>query len=584
MLEAVIKLKKLGAISECNVSHDQFVSKIFLTPKPDGGKRFILNLKPLNKLIYKEHFKMEDYRTACKLIPRDGYLATIDLKDAFFLIPINPSDRKYLRFQFQHDHSTEVTTYQFSGMPFGLSSAPRVFTKVMREVIAHLRYRGYQSVFYLDDILCIGDSYDQCVDNVNATLKLLNCLGFTVNYGKSNTQPRQVCKFLGFNFNTKDLCLYLPSDKRSKIAELVGRFSSSSSCSIREFAQLIGILVAACPAAKYGWMYTKVLERQKYLALLAKHDNYNAKINLPKVILKDLLWWSTNIKSTSNFMRQPNFKLSIYTDASKSGWGAVCKDAKMHGKWKDTEKTNHINYLELLAVFLGLKSFASNVTNCAILLRVDNTTAISYVNRMGGIQYPYLNDLARTLWQWCEQRGLWIFASYVNSKENQADAASRIVNPDTEWALSDKAFQSVVQHFGQPEIDLFASRDNAKCTRFVSWKQDPDAESVDAFTLNWQSVYFYAFPPFSLILKSLRKIIDDKATGIIVYPIWPSQPWFPLLQSLIISDVFYLNPNKYLLQSHFRDHHPLHKSLTLGVAKLCGSLSSDVVPVQNRQR
>lgn len=579
MHKAINKLKEIGAISECKVTKDQFISKIFLTPKPNGDKRFILNLKPLNKLLRKDHFKMEDHRTACKLIPRDGYLATIDLKDAYFLIPIRPSDRRYLRFQFQPNNSAKTLTYSFNGLPFGLSVGPRVFTKVMREVIAYLRCRGFQSVCYLDDILCIGDTYDQCIDNINETLKLLQCLGFVVNYDKSNLTPRQSCKFLGFIYDTKSLSMGLPSDKRSKIAELVSKFTKLPSCSIREFAQLIGVLVAACPAARYAWMYTKILERVKYLALLM-YDNYEVKINLPIIILEDLHWWSSNIGTTSNFMRQPNFELEIYTDASRTGWGAVCKNNEVNGKWKDTEKASHINYLELMAAFLGLKSFASEVTNCAILLRIDNTTAISYVNRMGGIQYPHLNNLARSLWKWCEQRGLWVFASYVNSKENRADAASRIVNPDTEWSLSDRAFQDIVQYFGQPEIDLFASRDNAKCNSFVSWKQDPDAVSVDAFTVNWQKYYFYAFPPFSVILKCLRKIIDDEANGILVYPHWPSQPWFPLLQSLIVSDVYYLNPSKNLLQSHFRDHHPLHKNLTLAVARLCGSLSAGGAPVQ----
>lgn len=139
ILLAIKNLKELGAISKCENSSDQFLSKIFLTPKPNGDKRFILNLKPLNKLINNEHFKMEDYRTASKLIPRDGYLATIDLKDAYFLMPISPSDRRYLRFQFQPHNSSNILTYQFNALPFGLCVSPRVFTKVMREVLGHLR-------------------------------------------------------------------------------------------------------------------------------------------------------------------------------------------------------------------------------------------------------------------------------------------------------------------------------------------------------------------------------------------------------------------------------------------------------------
>lgn len=583
MMKAIMKLKSLGAISECNITKDQFISKIFLTLKPNGDKRFILNLKTLNKLIKNEHFKMEDYRTACKLIPHNGYLATIDLKDAYFLLAIRHTDRKYLKFQFQPNNSLKTHTFSFNCMPFGLSVAPRVFTKIMKEVIAYLRHRGYQSVCYLDDILCIGNTYKTCLDNVNKTLNLLEFLGFVVNYDKSMLRPRQFCKYLGFCYDTKNLSIELPPDKRRNIVKLVTKFTKLQTCSIRELARFIGILVAACPAIKYAWVYTKILERQKFLALLKHNNDYEAKISLPNIILEDLNWWLSTVDTSHNFMRQPNFDIEIYTDASRSGWGSVCKNAQVHGKWKSSEKTCHINYLELMAAFLGLKSFASDATNCAILLRMDNTTAISYVNRMGGIQYPHLNDLARSLWKWCEQRNLWVYASYVNTKENRADAASRVVNPDTEWSLSDETFQDIIKYFGQPDIDLFASRDNAKCTRFISWKQDPDAVSVDAFTVDWQTYYFYAFPPFSLILKCLRKIIDDNAHGILVYPNWPSQPWFPLLQDLIVSDIVYLNPNKNLLQSNFRECHPLHKSLTLGVARLSSRLSGVEAPVQTRR-
>lgn len=195
-------------------------------------------------------------------------------------------------------------------MLFGLSVAPRVFTNIMREIMGYLRSRGHKSVFYLDDILCIGDSYLQCGNNVNETIKLLNYLVFVINYDKSILAPRQRCKYLGFEFDSNNLFIELPSDKRSKIAQLVHNFTELQSCTIREFSQLIRVLVAACPASKYGWIYTNILERQKYLALL-KTDNYETKINLSSVILNDLCWWSSNIDTMSNFMRQHNFDLEI---------------------------------------------------------------------------------------------------------------------------------------------------------------------------------------------------------------------------------------------------------------------------------
>lgn len=557
---AIQNLTDLGAISVCKPRKDQFVSNIFLAPKPNGGHRFILNLKQLNKFVSNAHFKMEDHRTASKMIPNNGFMATIDLKESYLLVHVAKCDRKYLRFQFNK------TTYQFSAMPYGLCSAPRTFTKIMKEVVGYMRHRGFRSVIYLDDWLCLGDSYEECQRNVTESLKLLNCLGFVVNFDKSCLNPQQCCKFLGFIYNSVDMSISLPLDKRHKILQLVQKFSRLPVVTIREFAHLLGVLTSACPAVKYGWLYTKELERQKYL-VLTKHQSYEAKFKPPASILPDLKWWLENINSTTFPLETSNFVLEIFTDASRTGWGAYCNNNRVNGGWKDIELDFHINYLELLAVFLGLKCFAREHSNCSILLRVDNTTALSYINRMGGIQFPHLTDLTRTIWQWCEKRNIWLFASYINTTDNiEADQESRKVNPDIEWYLSASEYQRVVTAFGEPEIDLFASRTNAKCETYVSWRPDPDAITVDAFTLSWKNMYFYAFPPVSLVLKCIKKIIMDKAEGILIFPNWPSQPWFPLLKTLIRSHIIYFTPN---FLSYSRTP-PLPRQFTLAAAVLSG--------------
>lgn len=570
---AIENLSELSAISKVKPTSDQFISSTFLAPKSNGGKRFILNLKSLNRFIPKIHFKMEDSRTACKLVQSKWYMSTIDMKEAYLLIPVAKQFRKYLRFHYNAQNSNETITYEFNALPYGLAIAPRCFTKIVREVVGFLRSRGFLSVSYLDDLLCLGSSYEECLRNVKETVKLLECLGFVINYDKSNLQPQTSCKFLGFIYDTTDMTLSLPLDKRNKIASLVQKYSELPTVSIRNFSQLIGVLVAACPAVRYGWLYTKILERNKYL-LLQKHGTFDVKVKLPHNILSDLNWWSQNIYKVNNPIKPQHYALEIYTDASRTGWGAVSNGVRVNGAWKESEISFHINYLELLAVFFALKCFIRDQTECAILLRVDNTTAISYINRMGGIQFPHLSALSRDIWQWCEIRKLWLFASYINTKDNvEADEESRRVNPDVEWELSQPAFKYIVNRLRQPEIDLFASRINAKCREYVSWKQDPDAIAVDAFTISWYPKLFYAFPPFSLLLNCIQKIIQDKATGILVFPMWPQQAWFPKLLDLLIGEIVVLEPHPKLLLSHFRQQHPLHKTLSLGAALLSGSRS-----------
>ncbi|EFN68577.1 Transposon Ty3-G Gag-Pol polyprotein, partial [Camponotus floridanus] len=94
------KLIDKGAIVRCFPSQGQFLSNIFLVPKPDGTHRLILNLKKLSEFVAAEHFKIEDWKVAKRLIGPHDYMATLDLKDAYYLVPIKKMDRKFLRFSY----------------------------------------------------------------------------------------------------------------------------------------------------------------------------------------------------------------------------------------------------------------------------------------------------------------------------------------------------------------------------------------------------------------------------------------------------------------------------------------------------
>lgn len=383
--------------------------------------------------------------------------------------------------------------------------------------------------------------------------------------------PSKSRKFLGFIFNSENMTIRLPEPKIEKIGKGSIFFSSQESCKIRTFAQFLGLIVSACPAVKYGWLYTKSLEREKYLALLQNNLNYNGRMRLSPRISSDLHWWASNIKISYNVLKKNCFDLIIFTDASLSGWGAVCKSESTHGWWTLAEKGNHINFLELQAIFYGLKCFARSHNNINILIRTDNTTALSYINRMGSVRYPKLNSLSRQIWQWCESRNIWLLATYINSKDNwQADQESRKLSPETEWSLAPYAFEKIVKAFGSPKFDLFASKDNFKCPNYVSWHRDPGSLAVDAFTISWSNLFFYAFPSFSLILQSIQKIFEDKADGILVVPFWPSQPWFPLLLKLQICHPVIFEPSHNLLSSVFSTPHPLATELTLAAYRVSG--------------
>jgi hypothetical protein len=558
-------LLNINAISHCNHEPGEFLSSVFLVPKPNGDKRFILNLKCLNKFIETKHFKMEDYRTASKLITENCYMASIDLKDAYFLISVHKSHRKYLRFKYND------ILYEFNCIPFGLCTAPFVFTKLLKPVVEHLRKVHHLiSVIYLDDVFCLGRTFSECETNVAKTKKLFEDLGFLINFEKSCFVPKTQCTFLGFVFDSEEMVIKLPHPKKVKIKHNLTNMLKTKKCKLREFARFVGLLISACPAVQYSWLYTKYFEQFKYTCLL-NNSNYEQIVTLPEKLRSDIIWWLNKVDDGNKKLSCDDFSMEIFSDASSSGWGAYYNENEAFGYWKDHEKCLHINELELKAAFLALKCFADNKFETNLLLRIDNVTAISCINRMGSVQYEHLNCICREIWQWCETRKITIFASYINTKDNcEADYLSRKKFQDTEWELNTAVYIKIIDYFGLPHIDLFASRRNAKCDTFVTWKNDPDAWAIDAFTISWKNTFFYAFPPFSLITKVMQKIIKEKAEGIVVVPYWPCQPWFPIFHRLKVSELLFFGPDIDLLISPFRTHHNLHRTLKLVVAKLSG--------------
>ena len=111
-----------------------------------------------------------------------------------------------------------------------------------------------------------------------------------------------------------------------------------------------------------------------------------------------MLGWINNIVEAQNILSSNAPTVTLTTDASKLGWGAVLDTQSTGGLWSSTESQNHINYLELLAVFLGLQTFCSSLHDCHIRLMIDNTTAAAVINHMGTSHSDPLNKLTKEIW------------------------------------------------------------------------------------------------------------------------------------------------------------------------------------------
>ena len=117
----------LGVIKQVHHELSQYISPIFTVPKKDTKEhRMILNLKELNNYITPHHFKMDTFEMALKLVKVNCYFASLDLRHAYYSVFIAEEDQKYLRFVWKNK------IFQYTCLPNGLLSAPRLFTKLMK--------------------------------------------------------------------------------------------------------------------------------------------------------------------------------------------------------------------------------------------------------------------------------------------------------------------------------------------------------------------------------------------------------------------------------------------------------------------
>ncbi|KAJ8031599.1 hypothetical protein HOLleu_24840 [Holothuria leucospilota] len=211
---------------------------------------------------------------------------------------------------------------------------------------------------------------------------------------------------------------------------------------------------------------------------------------------------------------------------------------------------------------------------------IDNVTAVTYINNMGGIRSVECDKMARKLWNWCIERKIWVTAAHLPGDQNViADRKSRVFQDETEWMLSPLLFEDVCRQLGQPTIDLFVTRLNNQLPHYIAWQPDPGAVAADAFRFYWGEEIFYAFPPFCLSERCMQKIILDKAEGILIVPKWSTQSWFPRLLSMLIRDPILLPKadNVLTLPGCKNALHPLHKKVILG------SLQARGIPEEARE-
>ena len=126
----------------------------------------------------------------------------------------------------------------------------------------------------------------------------------------------------------------------------------------------------------------------------------------------------------------------IHSDASLLGWGTTCQGIQIGGAWTKKELNLHINCLELLGAWNAVQAFCLNKTNLVVIIWMDNSSAVTYINHMGGTRSTALAEIAIQFWTWALQRGIILRARHIAGVKNvTADKMSRMsVRDRSDWS------------------------------------------------------------------------------------------------------------------------------------------------------
>ena len=380
---------------------------------------------------------METPETIRTSLQQGEWVTSIDFKDAYFHIPIQEQSRKYLRF---HAHGQ---TYQFKALPFGLSTAPLEFTVVAKEVKLMAIDKGIRIHQYLDDWLVRATSHQvSAYSRSSEDMPRTRLVGEFRKIRTGTQTDLRLCRLpirpQGRSGPTHTGPLAEPSGQNTGNAINTGL----SGLAVHVLDRFIDShRKTSSPRPTTYKTHTVASQKELGGTRVSGEGDPNPKVPAPPLTMVARgRQRSHRPTSTPNKTCSANFYRRI-----KEGWGAHLNERTARGTWPLPESKLHINYLELKAVFLALKEFQDLCLGKIVLVATDNTTVVSYINKVGGRRSGPLCALLWRILTWCTRNQVTLKARHIPGRLNVvADKLSRLGQTiQTEWSLLPEVFQKI---------------------------------------------------------------------------------------------------------------------------------------------
>ena len=503
-------------------------SPLSVVTNASGKQRLVLDLRYVNQFLPERKFKYEGLELIPTLFESGDFFTTFDLKSGYHHVDLHEDSWPYLGFSW--GSGTARKWFTFRVLPFGLSTACYVFTKLLRPLVKRWRSKGLRCIVYIDDGIYAAKSRDRCVEGTGMIVDDLTLAGFILNIPKSKLTPQQIGQWLGFILDLLSGKFFVPKEKMSKLWHAIDKVLASRLVPARLLASVVGQIIsmslAIGPVAR--------LRTRALYDVINTRSFWSEKLSLSSLARDELLFWKSSMQA---FNGRPIWFSAgatrvVFSDASSTGYGGFHNVVEVgpdiaHGQWSQYEASLSSTWRELKAVSVVLNSFAPKLSGHRVKWFTDNQNVVRIVE--SGSKKQHLQVIALSVFKTCLQQGIRLDMEWIpRSLNDKADYISRIQDFD-DWSVNPQFFSWIDSMWGPHSVDCFAHVDNTQLPKFYSRFWCPGATAVDAFTVNWSGDVNWWVPPISLIGRVLRHAKACDAMGTLVVPVWKSAPFWPLL-------------------------------------------------------
>ncbi len=337
-------------------------------------------------------------------IQSGDWFVTIDLKDAYFHIEILPQHRKFLRFAFGGE------AYQYRVLPFGLALSPRTYTKCMDAALTP----GHPHFKLQRRLADSGTVSRACASTSRCRPSSSRISGVETQRQEKRSLSCSEDNVFGVVWDSITMQAQLSPARVESILNALKNIKLGQRITVHYLQRVLGLMAAASTVIPLGLLHVRSF--QLWLRARGFHPRANPQrqIRVTRQGLRTLsMWFRPRFLTLGPTLGPCCRRKMLTTDASLTGWGAVLDGRPAQGIRRGHLLEWHINCLEMMALFRALKYFLQQLRGYHVLVRVDNTAVVSYINHQGGLRLRRLNRLAQQVLLWAQDKFLSLRAIYI---------------------------------------------------------------------------------------------------------------------------------------------------------------------------